>query len=70
MIVTLLYEEIIVFLDQHFLTMNHSSLDYLLQKLVVELRPFINQSQLSDITMLHAIIKYSLHQKNDHKPIN
>ena len=56
MIVTLLYEEIIVFLDQHFLTMNHSSLDYLLQKLIVEFRSFINKPQLCNITMLHAII--------------
>jgi len=50
--------------------MNHSRLDYFFQKLVVEFRPFINQPQLSDITMLHAGIKYSLHQKDDHKPIN
>lgn len=66
----LLNKEIIIPLHQHLLTMYDSRLNYLLQKLIVKFGSFINQSQLGQIAMLHAIIKHSLHQEDNHKPVD
>ena len=44
MVMTLLNKQIVIPLHQHLLTMYHSGLHHLLQKLVVQLGSFVNES--------------------------
>jgi len=70
MVVTLLNEQIVIALHKHPLSMHNSGLQHLLQKLVVELGPLVNEPQLGEVAMLHAVVQHPLDQEDDDEPVD
>ena len=69
MIVILVDEKIIIFLSDDVLPPNKLGRFELIQEMVVEIRPVLNQPQLCSVAMHHSAIKFSLQQKGYQEPV-
>ena len=70
MVVILLNKKVVVLLYDQFLVANYFSFFHFLQKFVVDVGSFFNQSQFGRVTMGHSSIELSLKEKSYHEPIN
>lgn len=70
MVMILLNKQVVVFLYDQVLVPYDFSLFHFLQQFIVDVGPFFNQSQFSQITMSHSPIEFSLEEKSDHEPVH